>query len=320
MDHSSRREAMMQKLRVRDLHLLIEIARCRSLSAVAEEIGSNQPAVSRWLKDIETTFGTPLFDRDRASGMRPTPVGTLVLVRARTMLADIAALSSEVEAFTLGVGGNIRLGIIPFVSGALVKSVVLELVGPPHQMTVTMAEGSTDGLLIALRQHDLDAVIGRLQAPGASDASDLHAEILLRQKACLVAHQDHALAKQGRCDFADLREQLWVLPPTGSPTRLAINQAFAVARLPTPSASIETSSPRTIYDVVRERTDMLAIVPAEIGHDLERLGGVRSLRFPGEFALPPVALLTLADRQELPYVRTLRHCLRRTISRGLPLG
>lgn len=78
-------------LKLRHYALLVELARARSVSRVAQQMSLSQPTVTRALAEIEGIFGQPLFVRHR-SGLEPTPAGALVLNRARLALADAASL------------------------------------------------------------------------------------------------------------------------------------------------------------------------------------------------------------------------------------
>ena len=91
--------------------------------------------------------------------MSLTGAGELVLARARAMLADYRSLASELDAYRAGIGGRLRLGIIPFVSGPLIESLIAELTGERQRMSVAVTEAPTTTLLEELRLQNLDAVI-----------------------------------------------------------------------------------------------------------------------------------------------------------------
>src|SRR5690554_992265 len=94
------------RLRLKDLELLLAIAQTRSLTKLAQARGVSQPALSRALRDIEASLGIEVFDRSKSTPLEPTPVGALVLERARILLADALALQREVQIFREGSGGH----------------------------------------------------------------------------------------------------------------------------------------------------------------------------------------------------------------------
>ena len=218
---------------------MLAIHEHRSVTAAAGALGLTQPAASRALRDIEQLLRVHLFDRERAKGMSLTGAGELVVARARALLADYRSLSAELDAWRTGTGGRLRLGIIPFVSGPLVESLIAELTGERQRMSVSVTEAPTTALLEELRLQRLDAVIGRCST--APLPPGLEQEPLLRQEGCLVVHSQNALVRRERIHLADLGAFAWLLPPEGTPTRAAINAIFAKAMLPPPVASLEAS-------------------------------------------------------------------------------
>ena len=97
---------------------------------------------------------------------------------------------------------------------------------------------------------------------------------------------------------------------------MAIQAAFISAKLPPPNAEVETASTKLIHLLVSTHPNMIGVVPAEIGADLERLGGVRSLRFPSPFKMPSVGLICHSRHRALPQIKQLRQSLRDTMAVG----
>jgi len=309
----ARRDALVSKLRLRDMELLLAIHAHRSITAAAAELGFTQPGASRALRDIEQLLRVHLFERDRARGMSLTPAGELVLTRARALLADCRALAQEVEAYRRGTGGHLRLGIIPFVAGSLVESLIAGLTGRELAMTVSVSEGPTNSLIEDLRLEKLDAVIGRCLT--AALPPGLTQEALIRQEGCLVVHAHNPLLRARQVRLPDLAGYSWLLPPGGTPSRAAINAVFASARLPPPVATVEASSTRVIHLALRNHERMLSVVPSDAGQDLQRLGGVRRLPFPVPLHMPTVGLIHATRHKATPVVRNLRTLLRELVRR-----
>lgn len=295
------------------MELVLAIHTHKSITAAAADLGLTQPAASRALRDIEQLLRVHLFDRDRARGMSLTGAGELVLARARAMLADHRSLAAELDAYRAGTGGRLRLGVIPFVSGALIESLIAELTGDRQQMSVIVTEAPTTALMEELRLQHLDAVIGRCSiAPLAG----LVQEPLIRQDGCLLMHPQNSLLRKERISLADLGAFAWLLPPEGTPTRAAINAVFAKAMLPPPVATVEASSTKIIRLTLRDNRRMVSIVPSDAGHDIQRLGGVRCLPFPVPLDMPPVGLIFAARHRDTPVVRNLRSTLSEILRKG----
>ena len=292
------------KLHLRDLELLVAIDDHRSVSGAAQALGLAQPSASRKLMDIEQALSVHLFERERSKGMSATPAGTLVLARARAMLADCRSMAMEIDALRAGVGGHLRLGVIPFAPSSLVASLINTLVGPEQRMSVAVTEGSTTQLMRELNLQALDAIIARCSATDLSPG--LAQETLFQQTACLLAHAQSALVRKERIQMADLAGYSWLLPARGTPTRMFINEAFSKARLSSPVPVIEAGSNRIIHLVLRANRTMLAIVPSDVGQDIEHLGGVRALPLPIALKMPVIGLIYASRHRDTPLLGTLR--------------
>jgi molybdate transport repressor ModE-like protein len=299
---------VLTKLRLRDMELLLAIHEHKSITSAARQLGFTQPAASRTLRDMEQLLRVHLFERDRTKGMSLTVAGELVLTRARALLADYRSMTMELDAYRAGTGGHLRLGVIPFVSGLLIENLITDLIGAKHRMSISLTEGSTTQLLEDLRMQKLDAVIGRCSTDPIP--SGLTQETLFRQEACLLAHAQNPLTRKERVRLADLGEFVWLLPPRGTPSRIAINGAFVKAGLSPPVATVEASSTKIIYLTISANSRMLGIVPSDVGHDVQRLGDVRHLPFPVSLSMPPVGLVWATRHRDTPVVRNVRSKVR----------
>ncbi len=82
------------RLELRHLQVICSIADYGSLTKAASALGLAPSALTTQLQRIERSLGGPLFERDRR-GARPTPLGDLVLSRARTLLPAVRDLHDE---------------------------------------------------------------------------------------------------------------------------------------------------------------------------------------------------------------------------------
>jgi len=302
---------LVDRLSFRDLAFAQSIAECRSLSGAAARFGVTQPAASRWLRGIERLFHAHLFTRDRMAGMTPTPLGHLVLTRARALLADVSSLSGEIDAHRAGRGGHLQLGVIPYISTRLLEKLVSTLLAE-FAMTVSVAEAPTEQLLESLRMQRLHAIIGRYSTHRL--APDLQQEILLTQKACLLVNGSFPPKVHSKlADFAGFR---WVLPPRDSPTWHAIVSAFNSVKIPVPQPVLETASTTLVHAMASAHPDVVAVLPLDIGEDLQKLGQVRVLPSPATFKLPPATVIAHSRQWEFSHLVSLRRTLRQLIATG----
>ena len=66
------------RLRLRNLQMLLSLAQTQNISRSAVALNTTQPGLSKWLRELETDIGLPLFER-HARGLKPTPYGEALI-------------------------------------------------------------------------------------------------------------------------------------------------------------------------------------------------------------------------------------------------
>jgi DNA-binding transcriptional LysR family regulator len=97
------------RLRLRHLQMLQSIAQTGNLSQSAQALHTTQPALSKWLKELEADIGLPLFER-HARGLRPTAHGEALLGHARRIAGHLDNARDDMRALLHGGGGRVVLG------------------------------------------------------------------------------------------------------------------------------------------------------------------------------------------------------------------
>ncbi len=117
--------AELWNLDLRHLAALDAIARTRSISRAAEELGYGQSAVSQQLAALERVVGHRLVDR--GTGPRPvtlTAAGESLLGHARWILDRLGSAREDLERLDSGSAGGIRVGTFQSAGARLLPSVL----------------------------------------------------------------------------------------------------------------------------------------------------------------------------------------------------
>lgn len=94
------------------LEFVLALARERHFGRAAESCGVTQPTLSAGLKSLEDALGILIVQRSsRFQGF--TPEGERVLDWARRIVADAKAMRQEVDTLKRGLGGQVRIAVIP---------------------------------------------------------------------------------------------------------------------------------------------------------------------------------------------------------------
>ncbi|HCA84807.1 MAG TPA: LysR family transcriptional regulator [Streptomyces sp.] len=202
-------------LELRHLRTVLAIAEAGSLTKAAAGLGLAQPALSTQLKRIERTLGGPLFERDR-HGARPTPLGELVLSRARVLLPAVQGLQEEAVRFANG-GADLprfRLGGThgPLLGGLVDRLAAAQPTGAVTTYTSWSMQEITGMVADGRLDYALIGVCGDGQAP---DADRMAWYIVGTDPVFVLLPEDHPLAArpEPELELAELAGECWTNVP-----------------------------------------------------------------------------------------------------------
>jgi len=287
---------LAQRLKIRQLKVVLAIAQHRSLSKASYALGISQPALTKALQDAEEVIGARLFDR-LPRGVIPTAYGEVVLVRAEAILSELAQLGEELAEIASGAAGMVSIGVLPAASAGLLPGALARLRRSNPGLGVRVVEGLTRELLPMLAAGDIDVVVGRLYAPEAPD--EFRREPLYQEPIVVLARSDHPVFDQPALTAADLPRFELALPSSAQRLGRDIEEALMSMAVPLPPAAVRSTSLSLIRELVHDG-NVLTILPAlMLAGDLLR-GTVRVV--PIEILTPPrpAGLISLVHRRRTP--------------------
>jgi molybdate transport repressor ModE-like protein len=77
-----------RRLKLRDLHILLAVAECGSISKAAKHLAISHPVVSKTISDLEHMLGVQLLDRT-SRGAEPTVFGRALLDCGTTVFDEL---------------------------------------------------------------------------------------------------------------------------------------------------------------------------------------------------------------------------------------
>jgi DNA-binding transcriptional LysR family regulator len=262
-----------------------------SLRQAADKLGITQAAASSLLAELEFILGTPLFNRSR-SGTRPTPVGEMLVNRARPILRNVRAATDEVLQARNGDTGEVYVGILHAAALTIVPMAILITRREKPGIQLHVIEGPTRQLLDSLIRGDLDLVIGRVPLTQVSDV--LHKEIFHVEPIEVVCRAGHALAKKEQLGLEDVLNADWILPELGSTLRDDFRATFIHASLQPPEPALVTSSTVLRLALV-QASDMIGVLGRRAALEQEARGTLKILNLGLIFGAAPTLLLSRVD-------------------------
>lgn len=283
---------MHSRLRLRQLRLILALQEFGSLRRAADNIGMTQPAATKMLHEAEDLIGVELFER-LPRGMRPTPFGDTVIHYAHMVFAELSGMREELVALESGNLGRVAVGAIPALASGLLTRTIATLKKNHPRLSMSIQVDTSDVLVQALLQDQLDIVLGRI--PPSARAEELLFDTLGEEQLCVIVGAHNPLAQATQLTWGELQNMTWVLQQQPSPMRTIINQVFHNARIDIPSSIVETSSMMTLLSLIQQ-TDMLGVTPLSVINDYPGRHLLAILPINFEPRLPPYGLISRRNR------------------------
>ncbi|MBU3724988.1 MAG: LysR family transcriptional regulator [Burkholderiaceae bacterium] len=143
---------------LRQLRYLTALADTLNFTRAAEACFVSQSTLSAGLKELESTLGLQLVERDRQN-VAFTPAGEGVLARARELLSSAEDLVALARTSGAPMQGTIRLGVIPTIAPFLLPKLIPAFREKYPQLKFALREDLSASLLDRLRARQLDMAI-----------------------------------------------------------------------------------------------------------------------------------------------------------------
>ncbi len=258
---------------LRQLKFLISLADEQHFGRAAAAVSVSQPALSLQIRALEERLGVALVDR-RARRAALTPAGREVLQRARRIADEVRALQEAVRR-ERGLGGRLRIGVIPTVAPYLLPVALPMMRERNIGLDLGVREARTHVLVAELAQGELDAVVAALPLP----TPDLVATPLFEDR-FLLAGSAATLAALG-----EARPR----PEAMSPSRLLLlddghclaDQALAVCGLARDATRVDmrASSLATLCRLVEEGFGLTLLPEIAVRSETAAAPGLALMRF-----------------------------------------
>jgi DNA-binding transcriptional LysR family regulator len=208
------------------LRIFRKVATLRSFSAAALELSYTQSSVSEAVATLERELGVTLLDRS-SRPVRLTPSGEVVLTHAEALIAQAAAIETDLVALTSGDVGRLRLAGFYTAWSTFLPAAVADFTRARPRVALELEQLDPPAALRQLRAGDIDlAVIYRFQAGDPADDPEarLSSTYLAHDPYALAVPATGPLARKGRLKVADLAKASWCSAPLGSPQALLLQR------------------------------------------------------------------------------------------------
>ncbi len=157
-------------MRLRQLEYFLSVAKARSLTLAAAELGVAQPTLTKSIRALEDELGVKLFRR-QPRGVDLTSYGESLLRHAQTLNVQLRDAINELRSLKDGMSGSVTIGAGPAWLRRHLPLAVARMVKRNPAIRVRVDGGFDDVLLRALRRGEVDLVVAEIPSP--ENARDL---------------------------------------------------------------------------------------------------------------------------------------------------
>jgi DNA-binding transcriptional LysR family regulator len=300
-----------RRLRLRDLHTLVTVARRGSMAKAAAELAITQPAVSRVIADMEHTLGVPLLDR-KPQGVEPALFGHALIKWGDGVFEDLRHAIRDIQFLADPTSGEVRIGTNgPMAEGllpAVIDRVSRQYPNIYFQVALALDTAYQYG---ELRGRKFDLILGRIPQPFAHE--DLNAEVLFDDRIYVVAGAQNQWARKRKVKLADLIDEPWVLPRPEAAAGAFVQEAFRANGMELPRHGVSCGSLQFTY-MLMATGRYLGLFPASLLHFSGNRFALKVLPVKLTMTPPPVGIVTVKNRTILPAAKLFIDCLRTVAS------
>jgi DNA-binding transcriptional LysR family regulator len=293
-----------RRLKVRHLESFLVLDEAGTLTKAAERLHMTQSAMSHWLAELESVVGTPLIVRGRR--VQLTPAGQLLKRLALSVLGDIARTGHEMHAVAAGHVPRINVGSVwAGIAGGLPEAVSAFQVDHPN-VAVAIHDGPFDNLLKGLETRAMDAVVGVLDA--RAHRPGLEHRVLFEDRVALVIGQGSKFWRhRGTLAFADVLHEQWVMPPSGTLTRIQMD-AFLIEQGASWIVPRSETASLAMMQALLHKGDYVGVCSEAMGDYMASMGLVRKIAIDARIRFGPITVMWDQDHASATLMDFV-HCL-----------
>ena len=189
------------------LEHVVQVARTGSIRRAAEDLNLTASAMNRRIQDLEAELGTPLFER-RARGVRLTTAGEMFVRYARSQLADVDRLRSQIEDLRGLRRGPVRIACSQALAHDFLPPQIAAFQDSRPKIVFELKVMDHDRALASLTSYEVDLALVFRPAVWPS----IRIVASLPQRLVAIMRADHPLAAMPSVRLSDLTAYPAALP------------------------------------------------------------------------------------------------------------
>jgi DNA-binding transcriptional LysR family regulator len=293
------RQAIEHRLKLRDLQILLAVAKLGSMGKAAAALAVSQPVISKAVADIERMLNVRLFDRT-PRGVEPTAYGQAVLSCGIAVFDELRHGLEAIDFLANPNAGRIILGCTEPLAAGFVGAVIQQLSSEYPGIVFRVITGDPLSLTQReLQQRTIEFAITPTE--GLVPDRQINSEFLFEDRQVVVVANNHKWAERRSIGLEALLQEPWFLPPSDTPIGAYIESAFRSAGVNPPQSKVESFSV-PLCEYLVSTGQFIAMLPLSVvafGRHLP----LKLLRLDSPLVPRPTAMLTLKHRTISPLAK-----------------
>lgn len=190
------------KMNMNNLRIFAIVADKLNITEASKELFISQPAVSKAVKNLETSLNVRLFLRDKHHGLVLTETGKEILALARQMLALEDKIVQIADQENNLLRGKVKIGSFPAASTNLLPDAISLFRSSYPLVRIELAEGTSSQIKEWVEHRTVD--VGIVASP--FDGFDFEAIIQDHMVAVIPKH--HPLQRENKIDIEAYRDEI----------------------------------------------------------------------------------------------------------------
>ena len=145
----------MSDFRLKVFH---SVARNLSFTKASQELFISQPAITKHIQELESTYQTRLFDR-QGGKISLTESGQLLLEHCERILEEYRKLEYEMHLLHNQYTGELRLGASTTIAQYVLPPMLGTFISKFPQVELSLLNGNTREMEAALQEHRIDLAL-----------------------------------------------------------------------------------------------------------------------------------------------------------------
>ena len=294
-----------RRLKLRDLHVLLAVAKSGSMAKAAADLAISPPSVSKAIADVEHAVGLRLLDRG-ALGIEPTIYGRALLKCGATVFDELRQGVKELEFLIDPTAGVLRVGCTETMAAGFASHVSNQLALQHPRAVLHVVPGDSISLVNRVRERTIDLMLGSVF--GLTLEQDISSEFAFDDQFVVVSGAESKWVRRRKLKLVDLIDEPWVLPPPDSLPALGLAQVFQALRLDSPSPRMVSSSLHLHYHLLATGR-FITMLPASMLRFGKHLP-LKRLAVELPTTRYPIAIVRLKNRTLSPLAERFIECTR----------